>query len=90
MSSMAIVHIPSLMRDLTKGQAQVTVHGRTLKHVVGALEEAFPGIKDRLFEADHLRAGIAVSIDGQISQLGLEQPVREEDEIRFLPSISGG
>ena len=87
---MAIVQIPSLMRDLTAGQVQVTLPGRTLRQVLDALEEAYPGIRDRLCEAGQLKPEVMVSVDGRVARLGLAQPVGEQSEVRFLSVVSGG
>jgi molybdopterin synthase sulfur carrier subunit len=87
---MAVVQIPSLMRDLTAGQARVTALGRTVREVVDALEEAYPGMRGRLCEDGRLKPEITVSVDNQVSRQGLAQRVNEGSEIRFLPEISGG
>jgi len=49
-------------------------------------------MKDFLYDAeeDDLIAGIAVVVDGEVSQLGLLERVREDSEIHFLPAIGGG
>jgi len=87
---MATVYIPSLLRNLTHGQEIVSVPGSTIGQVIDALEQAFPGIKDRLCNEQGLRPGIAVAIDTQITRLGLRQPVENSSEIHFLPAVSGG
>ena len=87
---MAIVQIPSLMRDLTAGQVQVTLPGRTLRQVLDALEGAYPGIRDRLCEAGQLKPEVMVSVDGRVARLGLAQLVGEQSEVRFLSVVSGG
>jgi hypothetical protein len=38
---MAVVWIPSLMRDLTGGQEQVSAPGKTVGRVIAALDEAY-------------------------------------------------
>jgi molybdopterin synthase sulfur carrier subunit len=87
---MAVVWIPSLMRDLTGGQEQVRVPGKTVGQVLAALDEAYPGIKGRLCEGERFVPTVMVSVDGKIARLGLLEPVREQSEIRFLPAIAGG
>jgi molybdopterin synthase sulfur carrier subunit len=87
---MAVVWIPSLLRDLTKGQETVTVAGSSVRQIIDALERSFPGTKDRLCDATGLRRGIAVAVDGQFAQLGLLEPVADTSEVHFLPAISGG
>ncbi len=87
---MAIVVIPTLMRDLTDGEARVTAPGRTVGTVIEALEARYPGIKGRLCEGQRLAPTLAISVDGRLSRSGLRQPVKEDSEVRFLPAIEGG
>ena len=88
---MAIVFIPSLMRDLTGGVDKVTVEGATLRQVINALEAAYPGMKERLMDAEgRIQEGLAVAIDGETTHLGLIEPVKETSEIHFIPAIGGG
>jgi molybdopterin synthase sulfur carrier subunit len=87
---MAIVWIPPLLHDLTGGQESVRIEGGTIRHIIAALEQTFPGIRDRLCDGSGLRPGIAVVIDTEVSRLGLAAPVGHESEVHFLPAISGG
>jgi molybdopterin synthase sulfur carrier subunit len=93
---MATVLIPSLMRDLTGGQAKVSVPGRTVAQIIDALDTAYPGVKTRVCadahpgDEDRLADAVAVSVDGTIARLGLRAPVKADSTIRFLPAIEGG
>ena len=87
---MPTVFIPALVRDLSRGQESLVVSGATVGQVIEALEQAFPGMRDRLCKDGALRPGIAVVVDGQVSRLGPIQPVKPDSEIHFLPAISGG
>lgn len=87
---MATVWIPSLLRDLTGGREIVDAPGATVRQVIAALDQAYPGIKDRLCESDSLRPGLAVAVDTQLARLGLAQPVAPGSEVHFLPAIGGG
>jgi molybdopterin synthase sulfur carrier subunit len=93
---MAIVLIPSLMRDLTGGQSNVSVPGRTVAQVIEALDATYPGVKARVCadahtgDGDRLAPGVAVSVDGAVARLGLRAPVKADSTIRFLPVIEGG
>ena len=80
------------MQALTRGKQQVQVAGRTVRQVMNNLEQEFPGIKEYLYDAeeDDLVAGIAVIVDGEVSQLGLLERVGENSEGHFLPAIGGG
>ncbi len=86
------VWIPPRMQALTGGKQQVQVAGKTVRQVMNNLDQEFPGIKEYLYDAeeDDLVAGIAVIVDGEVSQLGLLERVGENSEVHFLPAIGGG
>ena len=84
------VWIPSLMRSLTDGQAQVQATGRTVRDVLEDLEATFPGFRSRLCEGDRLRPDMAVAVDGQICSEGLRTAVERGSEVHFLPAVTGG
>jgi sulfur-carrier protein len=86
----AIVFIPSLLRSLTGGQGQVEVPAGSVRELVDALEERYPGIRERLFENDRLRPTFSVAVDGQVSARRLNQKLEPGSEVHFLPVISGG
>ena len=88
---MATVFIPSLLEGLTGGARTVEVSGRNLRQVINALDERFPGMKERLLDEDGaLIPEIVAAIDGETNHLGLLQPVTETTEIQFVPAIGGG
>ena len=87
---MPVIFIPSLLRDLTGGQESVQVPGATVREVIEALEERYPGVKARLYEGDRLRPGIAVVVDGAVSSQRLRHKLSDNSEVHFLPALSGG
>ena len=88
---MATVFIPSLLESLTGGARTVEVSGRNLRQVINALDERYPGMKERLLDEDGaLIPEILAAIDGETNHLGLLQPVTETTEIQFVPAIGGG
>ena len=87
---MARVVIPSQIRDLTDGIAEVEVEGNTVRKVILALDEQYPGVKDRLIKDDRLVPAIAVSVDNEVSALGLLGKVGPSSVVHFLPAIAGG
>ncbi len=87
---MPVARIPSLMRDLTGGKAEVEVAGETVRDVVNNLEKMFPGIKKRLVEGGQIKPGISVFIDGDVTTSSVLEPVGEHSEVHFLPRIGGG
>jgi sulfur-carrier protein len=87
---MAVVWIPSMMRELTGGQDRVRVSGGTIAEVIEALEKAYPGFKERLLVHSQLAPGIMATVDGKRALLGLQQQLDKESELRFLPIMGGG
>jgi len=89
---MAEVWIPPKLQVLTAGNQQVQVDGSTVRRLINNLELQHPGIKEYLVddEDDDLLPGLAVIIDGEVSQLGLLEKVSDSAEVHFLPAIGGG
>jgi len=87
---MAIVWIPSLLGDLTGGRESITVLGANVAQLIEALEQQYPGVRDRLCPAGALRPGLAVIVDGQVGRFGLLETVGPDSEVHFLPAIAGG
>ena len=89
---MAEVWIPPKLQELTAGNQQVQVDGSTVRRLINNLELHYPGIKEYLVdeEEDDLIPGLAVIIDGEVSQLGMLDKVGESSEVHFLPAIGGG
>ncbi|HEY3290966.1 MAG TPA: MoaD/ThiS family protein [Anaerolineae bacterium] len=87
---MATVWIPSLLRDMTGGLAEIQVSGKTVREVIDALDEMYPGLRDRLVDVDAIRPNIALVVDGLRSRKGLREPVTANSEVHFVPAISGG
>jgi molybdopterin synthase sulfur carrier subunit len=87
---MPLVFIPTPMRDLTGGVAQVAVEGSTVGEVIDAMEVRFPGIKTRLCRDGSLAPGLHVSINDVMTQRGLSARLQPDSEVHFLPAIGGG
>ncbi len=86
------VWIPPRMQALTRGNKTVQVPGGSVRQVINNLEKEYPGIRSRLCDEDgiDLLPGIAVIVDGETSQLGLLERLREDSEVHFLPALGGG
>ena len=87
---MATVFIPALMQNLTGGRQTVEVGGATVRQIVQNLDEAYPGIKDRLVDGHRIKSNISVAVDGEVSPKGMLEKVSENSEVHFLPAIGGG
>lgn len=86
------VWIPPQMQRITGAPDQVQVDGATVRQVINNLERLHPGIKALLYDAelDDITPGLAVIVDGDVSQLGLMERVNADSEMHFLPAIGGG
>ena len=86
------VWIPPQMQRITGAPDRVQVAGATVRQVINNLERLHPGIKALLYDEDldDITPGLAVIVDGDVSQLGLLERVGEDSEMHFLPAIGGG
>jgi molybdopterin converting factor small subunit/photosystem II stability/assembly factor-like uncharacterized protein len=83
------VHLPSSLRDLAGGTAAVTVSGEDVRTLVDELEARYPGLAARVRdEQGALRPHVKIFVNGDA--VGLDDRVEANDEVRILPSISGG
>ena len=78
------------MQTLTGGESKVEIQGSTVRQIVENLEEAFPGMKQRLVEDNRIKPSISVAIDGEVTPMGMLEKVGENSEVHFLPAIAGG
>ena len=87
---MATVFIPSLMQSLTNGEHRVEIEGATVRQIINNLDARYPGMKERLVDANRVKSNISVAIDGEVTTLGMLGKVGESSEVHFLPAIGGG
>jgi len=87
------VRIPSQLRTLTGGEAQVSAEGSTVGEVLKALDAAHPGFADRLFDQDGtLRRFVNVFLaDEDVRFLqGLDTAVAAGQTLSIVPAVAGG
>jgi molybdopterin synthase sulfur carrier subunit len=87
------VRIPTQLRPLAGGNAEVAVEGATVAEALKALEAAHPGFHDRLFdETGKLRRFVNVFVaDEDIRFLdGVDTPVAEGSTVSIVPAVAGG
>jgi molybdopterin converting factor small subunit len=86
------VRIPTILRTYTDGAKVVTVAGDTLRAVVDDLDDAHPGLKDRLVDGDALRRFVNVYVNDEDVRFlgGLDAPLAEGDTVTVLPAVAGG
>ncbi|HLM63201.1 MAG TPA: ubiquitin-like small modifier protein 1 [Acidimicrobiales bacterium] len=87
------VRIPTTLRTLTGGQAEVKTEGETVRDVLAGLDAAHPGFSERLIDADGgLRRFVNVFVaDDDIRFLdGLDTPVPDGETVAIIPAVAGG
>jgi photosystem II stability/assembly factor-like uncharacterized protein/molybdopterin converting factor small subunit len=78
-----------MLRDLAGGDDTVNVSASDVDGLVTELESRYPRITGRLRdELGALRPHVKIFVNGET--VGLEDSVQEADDVRILPSISGG
>ncbi len=78
------VHLAAGLRDLTNGVAEVSIDAGTVRALIRALDEQFPGLGERLVE------GTSVAINGEILADAIYESLPDGAEVHFLPTLAGG
>lgn len=87
------VMIPTPLRQLTGGAAEVTATGSTVSELIANLEQQHPGLKNRLCDDDgDLRRFVNLYVDGEDIRFidGLATPVKPGSKVSIVPAIAGG
>ncbi len=90
---MATVRVPTQLRNLSGGEAEVTVEGSTVGEVLSGLESAHPGFHGRLFDdGGQLRRFVNVFVaDEDVRFLqGLDTKVDDDQTVSIIPAVAGG
>jgi sulfur-carrier protein len=87
------VRIPTQLRSLTGGLAEVALDGETVGDVLGALDVAHPGFGERIFdEQGKLRRFVNVFVAEEDVRFldGLATPVTAGQVVSIVPAVAGG
>lgn len=87
------VRIPTPLRKITDGQDEVEAEGSTVAEVLEDLEGRYPGIKERICEADgNLRRFVNLYLNDEDIRFkdNLSTEVKDGDELSIIPAIAGG
>ena len=90
---MATVRIPTQLRTLAAGAAEVEVEGSTVGEVLKALDAAHPGFQGRLFDdSGNLRRFVNVFVADEDVRFadGLDTPVEPGQTVSIIPAVAGG
>jgi molybdopterin synthase sulfur carrier subunit len=87
------IRVPTTLRTLTSGEAQVQVDGGTVAEVLSSLDAAHPGFKDKLMDDEgNLRRFVNVFVaDDDVRFMdGLQTPVPDGETLSIVPAVAGG
>ena len=87
------VRIPTQLRELSGGAAEVSADTGTVGEVLAALDGAHPGFAERLFDdKGDLRRFVNVFVaDEDIRFLdGVATPVADGQTVSIVPAVAGG
>jgi molybdopterin synthase sulfur carrier subunit len=88
-----VVRIPTPLRSLTKGAAEVQADAGNVMDLIEVLERQYPGLKDRLLEdGGELRRFINIYINQEDIRFlqGATTTLKQGDEVSIVPAIAGG
>jgi molybdopterin synthase sulfur carrier subunit len=87
------VRIPTQLRNLAGGAAQVSVDAATVGDALKALDAAHPGFAERLYDdGGGLRRFVNVFVAEEDIRFldGLASPVADGQTISIVPAVAGG
>ena len=88
-----LVRIPTPLRALTRGAAEVQGAGQTVGDLIEDLERSYPGLRARLLdESGELRRFVNIYISEEDIRFldGLKTTLKDRDEVSIVPAIAGG
>ena len=88
-----LVRIPTPLRSVAGGHAEVHAKGDTVADVVDDLERQFPGLRERLVDdGGELRRFINVYVNEEDVRFlqGRTTALKDGDEVSIVPAIAGG
>jgi sulfur-carrier protein len=87
------VSIPPALRSRVGGRTKVTAAGRTIRELIDALEQQYPGLRFNLcYETGQLRPYVNIFLNSEnIRYLqGLDTLLSPGATLAILPSVAGG
>jgi molybdopterin synthase sulfur carrier subunit len=87
------VRIPTQLRTLSGGAAQVDLDGATVSELLKALDTAHPGFAERLYDdGGGLRRFVNIFVAEEDIRFldGLDTPVADGQTVSIVPAVAGG
>jgi molybdopterin synthase sulfur carrier subunit len=87
------VRIPTPLRTLTGGAAEVSIEGGNIGEAIAKLESQYPGMEQRLKDENgELRRFVNLYVNGEDVRFlqGLVTELKTGDEVSIVPAVAGG
>ena len=88
-----MVRIPGPLRRMTDGVDKVQVDADDLSGLIAALEDQYPGMKERLLDENgEIRYFVNLYLNNEDVRFlgGLAASVKSGDEVSIVPAVAGG
>ena len=89
----ASIKIPTPLRKVTNGEANVSAEGGNVREMIDDLERQFPGMRERLCDDDgSLRRFVNVFVGDEDIRFmqGLETTLEDGVQVSIVPAVAGG
>lgn len=87
------VRIPTPLRTLTDGSAEVEADGASVGEVLDDLNQRHPGLRERIYDdSGELRRFVNIYVDEEDIRFanGLATLVDEKSTVSIVPAVAGG
>lgn len=86
------VLIPAAFQNITGNKEKIECLSGSILNIINQLENAFPGIAEKLVEHKSIRKHISIYINGKDIRFLLKENTvaKDGDEVMILPAISEG
>lgn len=89
---MPTIRIPTPLRPYAGNNSQIAVSGGTVGAALDSLTEAYPQLRQHLYDGDTLRSFVNVFLNQEDVRYleGADTRLAEDDTLIIIPSIAGG
>lgn len=76
--------IAQSVRDLAGGLDHFDIEASNVRALLAELEARYPGL------GEHVRDEMTIAIDGELYHEALNEPLKPDSEVVFIPLMTGG
>ncbi len=86
------IRIPTQLRELSGGASEVKLDATTVGEALAALDVAYPGFAERLFDGGALRRFVNVFVAEEDIRFldGIDTAVTDGQVVSIIPAVAGG